>query len=30
MFVFRPENAILTEALTEVNIMDIQVCKQAY
>ena len=30
MFVCRPENPILTEALAEVNIMDIQVCKQTY
>ena len=32
MFVCRPENPILTltEAIAEVNIMDIQVCKQTY
>ena len=30
MFVCRPENPILTEAVAEVNIMDIQVCKQTY
>ena len=30
MFVCRPENPILSEALAEVNIMDIQVCKQTY
>ena len=30
MFICRPENPILTEALAEVNIMDIQVCKQTY
>ena len=30
MFVCRPENPILTEALAEVNIMDIQVCKRTY
>ena len=30
MFVCRPENPILTEAVAEINIMDIQVCKQAY
>ena len=30
MFVSRPENPILTEAVAEVNIMDIQVCKQTY
>ena len=32
MFVCRPENPILTEAIAEVNIMDIQVCtdKKAY
>ena len=28
MFVCRPENPILTEAIAEVNIMDIRVCKQ--
>ena len=30
MFVCRPENPILTEALAEVNIKGIQVCKQTY
>ena len=30
MFVCRPENPILTEAVAEVNIMDVQVCKQTY
>ena len=30
MFVCRPEDPILTEAIAEVNIMDIQVCKQTY
>ena len=30
MFVCRPENPILTEALAEVNIVDFQVCKQTY
>ena len=30
MFVCRHENPILFEAVTEVNIMDIQACKQTY
>ena len=30
MFVCRPENPTLTEAVAEVNIMDIQVFKQTY
>ena len=30
MFVFRPENPRLTDALAEVNIMDVNVCKQTY
>ena len=30
MLVCGPDNPILTEALAEVNIMDIHVCKQTY